>query len=204
VAPPWEGGSGVWGGPYHRRLLLLALGAAVLLAVGEGLLSAQTLRAGEAAGHAADADDRTGSAAMGFGPGLGEAAQGERSGGRHFVVLRGGGDTSYLAGGTTATQLPAGTMVTFDPLRLVTSLGTSCPRWDLMARFGGRSVGDTRLVAGSWSGAEQASLGAAASYVLMRPEAMTWHAACYGEDGHPMALPPFSVHLEFVTATPFL
>ena len=71
--------------------------------------------------------------------------------GRHFVVVSGGGDTSYLAVGTTTMTVPAGSLVTFDAQRLTTSLVGECPRWDLMARFGGRSVGDTRVTAGTWT-----------------------------------------------------
>jgi len=32
---------------------------------------------------------------------------------------------------------------------------------------------------------------------------MTWVAACYTDDGVPTALPRFTAHIEFTTATPF-
>lgn len=127
---------------------------------------------------------------------------GQAPAGRHFVAVTGGGDTAYLAAGTTSMSVPPGTVVSFDPLRLSTSLGGACPRWDFMARFGGRSVGDTRVVAGTWTRGGPA-LDGAASYHVVRPEPMRWYAACYDEDGRLVALPFFTAHIEFLTATPF-
>jgi hypothetical protein len=66
---------------------------------------------------------------------------GNASAGRHFVAVSGGGDTSYLFVGTTAMTVPAGSVVSFDPLRLSTNLAHQCAQWDLMARFGGRVGG---------------------------------------------------------------
>ena len=123
-------------------------------------------------------------------------------GGRNFVDVTGGGVTSYVAIGSTAMSLPAGTLVSFEPGRLTTSLAGMCPRWQFMARFGGRSVGDTRLEAGSWTD-EAASVGGVLSYVLVRAEAMTWSASCYDHAGEPMALPQFTARLEFLTAASF-
>ena len=71
-----------------------------------------------------------------------------------------------------------------------------------MARFGGRTVGDTRLVAGTWTDGT-ATVDGTPAWVATRPEAMTWYAACYDLAGMPVALPPFTAHIEFVTAAPF-
>ena len=122
--------------------------------------------------------------------------------GRHFVQVTGGGDTAVLAVGATSMRVPAGTMVSFDPSGLATSLEGVCPRWNLMARFGGRSVGDTHIEADSWSPGV-AAVGGALSYLAVRPEPMTWVAACYTDDGEPTALPRFTAHIEFTTAMPF-
>ena len=122
--------------------------------------------------------------------------------GRHFVVVEGGGDTAGLAIGTTEMRVPAGTLVSFERGGLATSLEGACVRWDLMARFGGRTVGDTRLLAGSWTDGT-ASVAGSPAWVATRPEPMTWSAACYDSDGVPVSLPPFTARIEFVTATPF-
>ena len=122
--------------------------------------------------------------------------------GRHFVVVEGGGDPAGLAIGTTQMRVPQGTLVSFEPGGLATSLDGSCVRWDLMARFGGRTVGDTRLLAGSWTDGT-ASVAGSPAWVASRPEPMTWSAACYDSDGVPVSLPPFTARIEFVTATPF-
>ncbi|HET6968904.1 MAG TPA: hypothetical protein VFI44_11525 [Ornithinibacter sp.] len=148
--------------------------------------------------------------ATGSGPGAATAGEAGSGGsdvvpgpaGRHFVVLTGGGDTAYLAIGTTSMSVPPGTLVTFDPAGLRTSLDGACPRWSLMARFGGRTVGDTRVVAGSWAPGGT-DLQGGASYLVVRPEPMTWSVACYDDEGGPMALPSFTVHIEFLTAMPF-
>lgn len=122
--------------------------------------------------------------------------------GRHVVVVRAGGDTAYLAVGRTVMNVPPGTRVSFDPLRVSTSLDEACPQWDLMARFGGRTVGDTRVVAGSWAPGGPVLAGES-SYLVVRPEPMTWSVACYDDEGGPMALPSFTAHVEFLAATAF-
>jgi hypothetical protein len=122
--------------------------------------------------------------------------------GRHFVVVEGGGDSDELAIGTTQMRVPPGTLVSFEPGGLATSLDGACVRWDLMARFGGRTVGDTRLLAGSWTDGTPTVAGSPA-WVATRPEPMTWAARCYDSDGLPVSLPPFTARIEFVTATPF-
>jgi hypothetical protein len=131
-----------------------------------------------------------------------EVEAGEAAAGRHFVVVAGGGDTAYLAIGTTEASLPPGRLVSFEPDGLSTSLGSLCPRWDFMARFGGRTVGDTRLVAGTWNDGTT-SVGGSSAWVSTRAEPLTWHAACYDIEGMPLALPRFTARIEFVTATPF-
>ena len=130
-----------------------------------------------------------------------EVEAGGATAGRHFVVVAGGGDTAYLAIGTTEASVPPGMLVSFEPDGLSTSLGGLCPRWDFMARFGGRTVGDTRLVAGTWID-RTTSVGGSA-WVTTRAEPLTWHAACYDIEGMPLALPRFTARIEFVTATPF-
>ena len=172
---------------WRSRLLLLAMTAGLLLVVGRGLVAADDhLRVSPPADQAST---RGGSA---------ESVVA----GRHFVQLTGGGDTGFLAVGTTSMRVPAGTMVSFDPSGLTTSLAGSCPRWHLMARFGGRSMGDTHIVADSWTPGA-AAIGGTLGYLVVRPEPMTWVAACYTDDGVPMALPRFAAHIEFTTATPF-
>ena len=76
------------------------------------------------------------------------------------------------------------------------------PRWDFMARFGGRTVGDTRLVAGTGDDGTT-SVDQSPARVTTRAEPLTWHATCYDTDGMPLALPRFTARIEFVTATPF-
>ncbi len=122
--------------------------------------------------------------------------------GRHFVVVEGGGDTAGVAIGTTEMTVPTGTLVSFEPSGLTTSLDGVCVRWDLMARFGGRTVGDTRLLAGTWTDGPP-FVGGSPDWVATRPEPMTWYAACYDADGLPVSLPSFTAHIEFVTAAPF-
>jgi hypothetical protein len=122
--------------------------------------------------------------------------------GRQFVVVGGGGDTAYLALGRTEMAVPPGTLVSFDPAGLSTSLGGGCPRWDFMARFGGRTVGDTRLVAGTEDDGTT-SVDESPPWVTTRADPLTWHAACYDIEGMPLALPRFTARIEFVTATPF-
>ena len=134
---------------------------------------------------------------------VGSAAQPAGAGaGRQFVVVGGGGDTAYLVLGRTEMAVPPGTLVSFDPAGLSTSLGGGCPRWDFMARFGGRTVGDTRLVAGMDDGGA-ASVDESPPWVTTRAEPLTWHAACYDTEGMPLALPRFTARIEFVTATAF-
>ena len=46
-------------------------------------------------------------------------------------------------------------------------------------------------------------VGGEASYLVVRPEPMTWVVSCYTDDGQPTAMPPFTAHIEFTTAMPF-
>ena len=84
--------------------------------------------------------------------------------------------------------VPAGTMVSFDPFGPDhVARGVSCPRWDLMARFGGRSIGRHPHRRRQLDRREPQSIGGTLGYLVVRPEPMTWVAACYtdarGADG---------------------
>lgn len=177
-----------WDDPVWSARHLLVLGATVTAA---SLLVWVAVGAGLGPGAATAGGTGSGGSDVVAGPA-----------GRHFVIVTGGGDTAYLAISTTSMSVPPGTMVAFDPLRVSTSLDGVCPRWDLMARFGGRTVGDTRVVAGSWAPGRPVLQGAG-SYLVRRPEPMTWSVACYDHEGAPTALPSFTAHIEFLTATPF-